>query len=112
LTQKITGRKQELTLGEWLWGLAWLGSLFMTVWILWKGLGSLPSFMSEPGFMNAVMIGYIVFVLSMGVLAAALFLAGIFSRTPRPWSHTFGLALLTWPLAPMALWWLLGIKLE
>src|SRR5436190_16938731 len=26
--QKMLGRKQELTWGEWLWGLAWLGALF------------------------------------------------------------------------------------
>src|SRR5260370_26495484 len=41
-THKILGRTQALTVGEWLWGLAWLVALFLSIWILWQGLGTAP----------------------------------------------------------------------
>src|SRR5262245_7141523 len=49
-TQKIFGRKQALTVAEWLFGLAWLVALFLTVWILWKGLGTAPGFLGTADF--------------------------------------------------------------
>src|SRR5437773_1997934 len=34
-TQKVFGRQQGLTSGEWLLGIAWLGAVVMLVWIAW-----------------------------------------------------------------------------
>ena len=112
ILQKILGRKQEMTWGEWLWGLAWLVSLAFSIWICWKSLGTVPEFMNTPGFRNNVMTGYVVYVLTMGGIAALLLLGGLFSRAPAPWTHTCALALLMWPLVPMAAWWVWGLKLE
>ncbi len=112
LTQRALGRTQELTWGEWLWGLAWLGALLFTTWIVWKGLGTIPEFLATAGFKHGVMIGYLLSILSLGGLAIVLYVVGLVRRVPSPWTHTFGLALLIWPLLPLALWWLLGLQLE
>src|SRR5687767_10948176 len=40
MNQRILGRKEDLTWGEWLWGLAWLGYLALTGWIAWKSTGA------------------------------------------------------------------------
>jgi hypothetical protein len=107
LNQKILGRRQELTWAEWLWGLAWIGSLILAVWIAVRGLGS-----SAEAVPTGVVLAYVLFDLSLGALAAVLFIVGLLGRWAVPWTHTFGLALLTWPLLPLAAWWLLGLKLE
>jgi hypothetical protein len=112
LSQKILGRKRELTWAEWLWGLAWLGSLVLAAWLVLHGLSSMPEFMAAEKFKNGVLFAYVLFVLSMGGLAALLFLVGIVGSRALPWTHTFGLALLMWPLLPLGAWYLLGMKLE
>lgn len=111
-TQKIVGRRQELTLAEWLWGLAWLETLALAAWILLKGLGTAPEFMNSAGFQNALLLGHVIFLVSTGALAALLYVVGLFGRWAVPWTHTLGLALLMWPLLPLGLWAALGIKLE
>ena len=111
-TQKIFGRKQPLTIGEWLWGLAWLVALFLTVWILWKGLGTAPGFLGTADFQKNVIVGYIIFAVSLAVIAVIVLVIGLFGRWPQPWTHHFSLALMIWPVAPLLLWWLAGIKLE
>src|SRR5262245_56178621 len=35
--QALLGRKQPLTVGEWLWVIAWLGALLLATCILWRG---------------------------------------------------------------------------
>jgi hypothetical protein len=45
---------------------------------------------------------YLIFVPSMAGLAVVLGLAGLLRRGPAPWTHTFGVALILWPVAPLA----------
>ena len=94
LIQKILGRKQEMTWGEWLWGLAWLGAVFLTVWLVLKGNNALPGFMAGDDFKRAVLIGYVLFVVSIGILAVVVYVVSLVGRWIVPWTHTFGLALL------------------
>ncbi|MCI0642066.1 MAG: hypothetical protein L0Y72_10835 [Gemmataceae bacterium] len=110
--QKLLGRQRELTSGEWLLGLAWLVGLAYSIWLLWRGLGTLPEFMSSTDFKNSILMGYVIFTASMGGLAFLLYVIGLIGRWVLPWTHTFGLALLIWPLVPLGLWWLSGMKLE
>jgi hypothetical protein len=111
-TQKIFGRKQALTVAEWLWGLAWLADLFLTAWILWKGLGTTPGFLGTPGFQNGVMLGYLIVALSLAAIAFIVLIINLFGRWPQPWTHSFSLALMIWPVVPLLLLWLGNIKLE
>jgi hypothetical protein len=111
-TQKILGRQQTLTIAEWLWGLAWLADLFLTVWILWKGLGTAPGFLGTAGFQQGVFVGYIIFAVSLAVIALIVLVIDIFGRWPQPWTHAFGLALMIWPVVPLLVLLLGNIKLE
>ena len=45
---------------------------------------------------------YVILVPSMAGLGVVLRLLGVFSRRPAPWTHAFGLALLAWPVLPLA----------
>src|SRR6516164_3779724 len=48
LTQRMGGRTVNLSIGEWLWGLTWLGAVVLTVWIVWQGVagaGNMPEFL-------------------------------------------------------------------
>ena len=111
-TQKIFGRKQGLTVAEWLWGLSWLVALFLTVWIVWKGLGTAPGFLGTHDFQKGVIVGYIIYALSMAVIAVIVFFVGLFGRWSQPWTHHFSLALMIWPAVPLLVLWLANIKLE
>jgi len=111
-TQKLFGRKQGMTAGEWLWGLAWLATLFLVGWIAWKALGTLPEFLAGRGFHKAVVVGYLIFVLSMAGIAAIVFVVDLIARWPQPWTHQIGLVLMIWPVVPLAAIWLWKIKLE
>jgi hypothetical protein len=111
-TQRLFGRQQGMTVGEWLWGLAWLVTLFLAGWIAWKALGTLPEFLAGRGFQKGVVVGYLIFVLSMAVIAAIVLLVDLIARWPQPWTHQFGIVLMIWPLIPLAAAWLGNIKLE
>jgi len=106
--QKTLGRAQGLTSAEWLWGLAWLGSLAIVVWIVLVSTGNAPEFLSK----SNVMLGYALASLSLGLNALLIFLVGLVGRWAAPWTHTFSLALLIWPALPLALLWVLDLKLE
>ena len=111
-TQKIFGRGQGLTLGEWLLGLAWLGSLALSGWIIWKGSGAAPPGLTNDSFKQLVVLAYVLFTLSMGAIAILLFLVGTILRWVNPWTHSLSLALLIWPAGPLALLWAFDLKLE
>ncbi len=44
---------------------------------------------------------YLIFVPSLAGLAALLGLFGMLRRGATPWTHTFALVLLLWPIAPL-----------
>jgi hypothetical protein len=111
-TQKIFGRKQALTVAEWLWGLSWLVALFLTAWMLWKGLGTAPGFLGTHDFQKGVVEGYIIFAVSMAVISLIVLVIGLFGRWPQPWTHYFSLALMIWPVVPLLVLWLANVKLE
>ncbi|MFO0967437.1 MAG: hypothetical protein U0793_17900 [Gemmataceae bacterium] len=101
LIGKIAGRSQGLSLGEWLWGLAWLVSLFVTAWILWKASGPAPEGLFGEDFKKAFFVGYTIYLLAMGAVAFFVWIYCLFTSTLRPWTHTFGLTLLFWPVIPL-----------
>jgi hypothetical protein len=110
LTQRIAGRKQALTLGEWLWFVAWLGAIGLTVWIVWQYLGTPPDFLKPETFKGRAFVGYAVTMLALAVVALATGLVDLFGRWGRPWTHHFALALFMWPVVPLLL--LLAWKME
>jgi hypothetical protein len=106
-TQRILGRSQPLTSCEWLWVLAWIGVALLTGLSAWEQAGTLPEFL-QSHVKTPRYLWYVVFVPSMAALAIILSLLGLLTRRPAPWTHTFGLALLTWPVAPLVGILLLG----
>jgi hypothetical protein len=105
--QRLGGRTQGPTAGEWLWGLTWLGAVLLTVWVLWQGLGSVPEFLSPEKVKKGIFVGYAVGVLALGGVALLTGLVDLIARWPRPWTHHFVIALLIWPaliLGTLLLW--------
>src|SRR5262245_55226443 len=100
-TQWFRGRRGGLTAGEWLLGLAWLAALAFAGWSAGKGAGILPGFFTEDDFKKFAVLGYILFMLSMGALALTIWLIGIVGRWQQPWTHTLSLALIIWPALPL-----------
>ncbi|MCI0681772.1 MAG: hypothetical protein L0Y71_06685 [Gemmataceae bacterium] len=111
-TQWLCGRRSGLTAGEWLLGLAWLGALAFAGWAVGKGTDALSGFLVEDAFKRHAVLGYILFMLSMGALAVLIWLVGLIGRWQQPWTHTLSLALMLWPAAPLLVVWLGNIKME
>ena len=82
------------------------------LWSVGKGTGSLPDFLTDDDFKKYVVLGYILFMVSMGTLAVVIWLFSLITRWPRPWTHTLGLALMIWPAAPLLVVWIGNIKME
>ncbi|MBI3411801.1 MAG: hypothetical protein HY040_26010 [Planctomycetes bacterium] len=111
--QRVLGREQGLTAGEWLVGLSWLGALGLTGYLAWKGAGAAPEFLTGHGIIQSLVSGYIFCMIALGSIAALLIFVNLLTLwRPRPWTHTFGLVLLMWPLVPLAAFWCLNLKLE
>ncbi len=106
LTQWIAGRKQAMTLGEWLWFVAWLGAIVLTGWIMWQYLGTPPEFLNP----KPIFVGYAVTVLALAAMALLTALVDLFGRWGRPWTHHCALALFLWPVVPLLI--LLAWKIE
>jgi len=111
--QRLLGREQGLSLGEWLVGLAWLGALALTGILTWKGAGSAPDILTGPEIIHSLVSGYIFCTIALGSIAVLLILVNLLTLwRPRPWTHTFGLVLLMWPLVLLAAIRFLNLKLE
>jgi len=104
---KLAGRSQKLALGEWLWGFAWLVSLVMAIWMVWKASGGAPESLTSEEFRETLVAIYALYLLAMGVVAFFTWLFCLFSTSLFPWTHTFALALLFWPVLPLSLIWLM-----
>ena len=97
--QWTRGRKQGLTSLEWLWVLSWFGVAIFTGLAAWKN--SFPDL--APSVIGRLpWLWYLILVPSMAGLGVVLRLLGLFSRRPAPWTHALGLALLVWPMLPLA----------
>jgi hypothetical protein len=107
LTQRIAGRKQALTVGEWLWFVSWLGALLLTAWVAWHHWGTPPEFLRK----SNVWVGYAVTVLALAAVALITGLVDLIGRWGRPWTHHFALALLMWPALPLLALLAWGIKI-
>jgi hypothetical protein len=100
LTQLGRRRGQGLTALEWLWAISWLGIALLTALAFWERSGTLPEVMHSYAALPR-QLWYLIFVPSLAVLAAILGVLGMLGRGASPWTHTFGLVLLLWPIAPL-----------
>src|SRR5262249_22827588 len=112
LTQRLAGRTQPLSAGEWLWGVAWLGVLVLTAWILWQAMGTPPEVLHPTNFKGHVFVGYAVGVLALAALALLIGLADMIGRWGQPWTHHCCLALVLWPTLPLLVLMLGKIELK
>ena len=109
-TQRLTGRDQPLTAGEWLLGLAWLAALVLAGGIVWQHWGTLPELLGDY-LREYLVVGHLLGALALAALAAVVWLIDLFGRWSQPWTDRLGLALLMWPAAPLALLWFWHIEL-
>jgi hypothetical protein len=100
-TQSLRGRTTSLTAGEWLWVIAWVCVALLTGLAAWEKWGTLPEWLQE-NVKKPRMIYYTIVVPSMGALAALFAVGGLVSRGQVPWTNSFSLALVTWPVLPLA----------
>ena len=101
ITQFVMGRRQGLTSIEWLWVLSWLGVVVLSGLTAWRNVIPFPDAVL-PYIALVPRLWYVLLVPSMAALAVVLRLLGLFSRRPAPWTYSFGLVLLVWPVLPLA----------
>lgn len=111
-TQTLCGRRQGLTAGEWLWGLSWIAALFFIGWIVGHYLGLVPEFLATQAFREKMILGYVLYGASTSVIALLILLVDLVRRQPRPWTHGCALALMFWPVFPLAALWFGNIQLQ
>jgi hypothetical protein len=103
--QRLLGRSQGLTGGEWLWVLSWLGVAVLVGLDVWRNIPDLPELpdfiQSQPARPRA--LWYMTFVPAMVVVALVLALVGLVGRGPTPWTQPLSLALMIWPALPLAI---------
>ncbi len=97
--QRLRGRPATLSPAEWLWGVAWLASLALVVWVVWQTFPDAPKEVREDA-RQPVLVGYAVALLALAAVALLLNVLDLFQRDRRPWTHGCGLALLIWPALP------------
>jgi len=100
-TQRLLGRKQGLTVAEWLWVFAWLGTATMIGLGAWNRWGTVPEFLRDYRVYPAL-VWYVILVPSMALIALLAALFGVFSGSQRPWTHNLAIVLLAWPVLPLA----------
>jgi hypothetical protein len=99
--QRLVGRPQALTAAEWLWGVAWLGTVLLVVWAFWMRFGEAPAFAEKLAYPPQA-IWTIIVVPTLAGLAFLIGLISLFGRWKQPWTHTFGIVLMIWPVIPLA----------
>ncbi|HVS36315.1 MAG TPA: hypothetical protein VMS17_12160 [Gemmataceae bacterium] len=97
--QWLRGRKQGLTSIEWLCVLSWFGAAILAGLEGWRN--AFPDW-APPWSGRLPWLWYLIVVPSMAGLGLVMRLLGLFSRRPAPWTHALGLALLVWPVLPLA----------
>ena len=101
VVQRVRGRKQGLTSIEWLWIISWLGVAGLAALTACKNSVGLPDAVQNT-MLLAPRLWYVILVPSMAAVAVVMRLLSVFSRQAAPWTHSFGLALLAWPVLPLA----------
>jgi uncharacterized integral membrane protein len=98
-TQRLLGRTQPITSVEWLWIVTWLCVVVYNTFhmLLIPNPSLIPGDMTPLKFWTTFS-WYVIVVPSIAALALLLAVIGAVQRTPKPWTHTFGAALLVWPL--------------
>jgi hypothetical protein len=112
VNQWILGRRQGMSSAEWLLGLSWLVFSALTVWILLKGTGHLPEMLAGANVRKYVVAGYMLYMIAMAALALLLFLFDVCAGWTQPWTQALTIALMLWPMLPLACLWGMGLKLE
>jgi hypothetical protein len=100
LIQFVRGRREALTMAEWLWLVSWCGTAALTALAAFDHFNLLPEFL-RTHLLLIRFVWYVGFDLAIALLASALIVVGFF-RPPRPWTHQLALALALWPVAPLA----------
>jgi hypothetical protein len=100
LPQFVLGRRQEIASGEWLWILAWFGTVALVGVAVVRHLIGLPEWL-DPYAQALRWIWYLGFGTAMTFIALILVLYGLFRRAPMPWTHGLGLVLVVWPMLPL-----------
>jgi hypothetical protein len=100
ITQFARRRAQGLTAVEWLWVISWVGVAVLAGLAVCERSGTLPD-LFRPYAAMPRKLWYLIFVPSMAALAAFLGVVGVVRRSAVPWTHTLGLVLLLWPIAPL-----------
>jgi hypothetical protein len=100
-TQRMLGRPQALSAGEWLWGVAWLGTLLLAVWLMWRHFGTVPEFLEDLQY-PPQSIWTIIVAPTLAALAVVIGLTSLIARWRQTWTHTLGLVLVIWPVIPLA----------
>lgn len=101
LPQFILGRRQEISSGEWLWILAWFGTVTLTTLTLVRAAVGLPDVL-VPYLLTVRWIWHLGFGAALALLAVLMGLYGLIRRAPLPWTHNLGLVLMVWPILPLA----------
>jgi hypothetical protein len=96
--QRLLGRKQGLTAAEWLWVFAWLGTAALVGLAVWHHFRPLPDGLK--GW--PPVIWYVVVIPSMALVALIVALLGVVGSAHKPWTHNLGVALVVWPVVPLA----------
>jgi hypothetical protein len=99
--QKLRRRREPLTAAEWLWALSWVGVALLSGVAVWHSAGPLPEIVTEWVGLGR-RLWYALVVPSMAALAVVLGLAGLLRRGPAPWTHALAVALVLWPVVPLA----------
>jgi hypothetical protein len=100
--QRLLGRTQGLTLMEWLWVFAWVGTAVLAGAGAWNRWAGIPADVLQGVVRSACLLWYVILIPSMALLALVIALLSVVSRVPPPWTHYFGVVLVIWPVLPLA----------
>jgi len=100
LPQFVLGRRQEIASGEWLWILAWCGTVALACVMVVRVVVGLPDWL-DPYAQAVRWIWHLGFGTALALVALLLLLFGLIRRRPMPWTHGLGLVLVLWPILPL-----------
>lgn len=111
-TARFRGRSENLTLVEYLWGTAWLIDLVVIGLIVGKHWEINLVVIDQTTIRSYASWGLLIIATGLAILGTLGGMAGLVQRTPRPWTHHLGIALMLWPVLPLLLIWIGRLRLE